>query len=216
MNRKLSVLLIAAVAAILPAVAIADVMITGQAIIESGINANAWTLQPGSNYVQAHDAGSITWTPTLGPDNMGQIDLQGMAFGDTWMTNVLNVKFGASPTDLGVGSSFNLYLNFSNSNFTTGAVMALSTYDITFAEFQAALPSVITYGLGDPPIAFDASATSGIILVELSQNPHILMTNFPADLWSHVNQYFYRMSFYLPAGDYAGMTATLTGQFVAV
>lgn len=210
MNRKITVLMIAVIASILPAVAIADVMITGNFTIESGSNNVAWYIQPGPNYARAYDVGAISWTPSEGPSSMGQLDLQGMQYEDTWMINVLDLNFSLSPT--AIPGTFSLYLNFSDSTFPVGTIMAISTQPITFAQLMAA--SVTHYTAGDPSIVVNAGSLSTLVLVDLSENPHLVMNNFPSPFDPAVH--YYTLSFVLPANYYGAAGATLTGQFVTV
>lgn len=208
MNRKATVLMIAVVAAVLPAVAIADVMITGSFTLQTGSNNVAWYLQPGSNYPEAYEMGAIEWTPSEGPSSMGVLDLQGSMIADTYMLNVLDLHFGLSPQASPGTATF--YLNVSGSTIPTGAIMAISVAPLNMDQITGLV--VTTFSAGDPPVVLDASSPSAVVLVYLSENPHVAISNFPDPYIP--SEHFYTLSFALPAGAYADTVATMTGQFV--
>lgn len=210
MNRKGTILMIAVIASVLPAVAIADVMITGNFTIQSGTNNVAWYIQHGPNYAKANEVGAIYWYPSDGPNSMGELDLQGMQYGDTWMINVLDLNLSLSPT--AIPGTFSLFVNVSDSTFPAGTIMAISTEPITFAQLMGA--SVTHYSAGDPSIVVNAGSSSTLILVDLSENPHLVINNFPSP-FDPATHYF-SLSFILPANTYSESGATLTGQFVTV
>lgn len=210
MNKKATILITALIASILPAVAIADVMITGNFTVQSGTNNVAWFIQHGPNYAQANEVGAINWYPNEGPNNMGELDLQGMLYGDTWMVNVLDLNLSLSPT--AIPGTFSLFLNVSDSTFPVGTILAISTQPITFSQLMGA--SVTHYTAGDPSIVVNAGSTSTLILVDLSENPHLVINNFPSPF--NPATHYFSLSFILPANTYSGTGATLTGQFVTV
>ncbi len=206
MNRKMTLLLLAAVTAILPAVAVADVLVTGTITLESYHHHTAFELQPGPNYWAANSTNSIGWTMASG-NTMGTIDLQGSYYVQTEMINVLDLNFTVS-NPAAPASFMALYLNISSSSFNPGTIMVISDYQVSFAGMEAT--PVTSYSAGDPSIALSVgSPHDNIVAVDLSQNPHLVITSFvPA-------QTLY-ISFILPPGYYAGDSAILTGQFVAL
>lgn len=205
MNRKLALLMIAAVTAILPAVAVADVMVTGQLTLESFHHHTAFTLQPGPNYPAANTTNSLGWIPS-NDSTMGTIDLEGSLYVQTSMINVLDLNLSVS--NVGAPATFmGLYLNVSSSTFPSGTVLVISTSQISFSTLSST--PVTSYTGGSPPIAVNAASLSTVVAVDLSQNPHLLLTGFsPA-------QTLY-ISFELGPGEYAGSSALITGQFVAI
>ncbi len=205
MNKKIALLMIAAVTAILPAVAVADVMVTGQLSLESYHHHTAFYFQPGPNYYAANSTNSLGWTPS-NDATMGTVDLEGSYYVQTEMINVLDLNMSISNPAAPAAFS-GLYLNVSSSDFPSGTIMVLSTSQITFSTLQST--SVTSYTSGDPSIAVNAASLSTVVAVDLSQNPHLLITGFaPA-------QTIY-ISFLLSPGLYAGSGAILTGQFVAL
>lgn len=206
MNKKMTLLLIAAVTAILPAVAVADVLITGQVTLESFQHHTAFEFQPGPNYVAANSTNSIGWMAAQGA-TMGQIDLEGSYYVQTEMVNVLDLNFTVS-NPAAPASFMGLYLNVSSSSFPVGTVMLISDYQVSFATLQST--PVTHYSAGDPSIAFNAAAPyTTALAVDLSENPHLLVTGFTPTQTLYI-------SFLLPPGYYAGSSAILTGQFVAL
>ena len=203
MNRKMTLLLIAAVATILPAVAVADVMITGEISLEGNHHHTAFEFQPGPNYYAANMSNSIGWMPAQG-DTMGTLDLQGSIFVYTYMINVIDLNTTVSNPAAPAQSKV-LYLNVSSSTLPAGTIMTISTSEITFAQLWGT--PVTTYT--GTPIPVDTSSTSTVVAVDLSQNPPLAIPPIgPSDT-------FY-LGFILPPGTYQGTGATLTGQFVAL
>ncbi len=202
MNRKLTILLIAAVATILPAVAVADVLVTGNLTIQSGTNTNLFYFQQGPNYLKAHAAGAITWIEPVSSTNQGTIDLEGIGNQSTYMVNVLDMNFSLSPT--AIPPPFVLYLNFSNSNFPAGTVMVVSTSQLTITQLQS---TPVTQYSGTS-IVVNGGLSSTVVAVDLSQNPSLVVTNF-----GHSTTLYF--GFELPPGLYTGASADLTGTFVA-
>ncbi len=129
MNRKVTLLLIAAVAAILPAVAVADVMITGQISLVGTENTPVWELQKGSNFVKAYNVGAVnfsidqrTYIPT--------IDLQGIANQTTTMINVIDLNITKDVAGT-------LWLNLTSSNLPVGTMMYISDTELSFGSLPA-------------------------------------------------------------------------------
>lgn len=200
MNRKMTLLLIAAVAALLPAVAVADVMITGEITLESFHQHTAFEFEKGSNYGVANATDSIGWTPLDG-NYMGQIDLQGNQYTTTKMINVIDLNITVS--NAAAPASFSgLYLNVSGSTLPVGTIMVIANASLTFAVLTGT--PVTHYAAGDPAIVLPQNSA---IAVDLSENPLILLSPL-------VKQQVFHIGFIIPPGTYAGHTATLTGQFV--
>ena len=205
MNRKITLLMVALVAAVIPAVAVADVMITGHISLESNLYHHpAFEFTAGPNYNAANASDSIGWTSQQG-ELMGLLDLQG----NTCMTyislNVLNLTFSMSNPSV-PASFMGLYLNVSSSSFPAGTGMVISTYQINLTNLQAL--SLTHYSAGDAPISIDASSLTTAVAVDLSENPHMLITGFQPLQTLYI-------SYVLPPNHYAGSTALMTGQFVA-
>lgn len=146
-------LLIAAVVTILPAIAVADVLITGSATLEGTTNGPVFILQPGSNYLSAHNAGSITWTPDSSGPAMGVVDLEGITNQSTSMMNVLDINLTGS------AATGTLTLTVSQSNLPAGAIMYIS--DEAFSTYFTSSGSVQQIDLsGGGSVSFTVSAST--------------------------------------------------------
>ncbi len=187
MNRKVTLLLITAVTAILPAVAVADVMITGNVSIVGTQNTPVFYLQPGPNYPAAHSVGAIDWNPMViataqenGPLPMATFDLEGIANQTTALANVLDLNITIAAGVNGV-----LYVNFTG-DFPAGALVWITPSPVTLADVMS--------GVGGQPI-----------------NSATFQYNGPFSGGTTT----YYISFLLPNGSYAGDTGTITGTFIA-
>ncbi len=204
MNRKIALLMIAAITVILPAVAVADVMVTGQVSLESMHQHTAFKILEGPNYAAANSTNSIGWISAQN-STMGTIDLEGSYYVQTEMINVLTLNIAQS-NPAAPATFMGLYLNVSSSSLPAGTIMAISTSLISFHTLTTT--PVTNYSPGNPAIAVNAGSLSTVVTVDLSQNPHLLVTGFTP------TQNLY-LSFLLPPGMYAGTGALITGQFVA-
>ncbi len=94
MNRRMVILLAAMVATILPAVAVADVMISGSASLHVGSTSDLFLVGPGSNYGPAHNMGLITWTPipVSESEDIGALNVSFTSNETVNMVNVLQVS----------------------------------------------------------------------------------------------------------------------------
>ncbi|AKA49305.1 hypothetical protein IX51_09555 [uncultured archaeon] len=146
MNRRLTLLLIAAVSAILPAVAVADVMITGQVGVNGTHNNAAFWLAPGSNFQTAD--GSISWNPYTGTHNaMGDLQFGTVSNQSTFIINVMQINF--APT---LGSGMFYFNSTVSSPFVTGSYMYFSLAPLSFSDFNyqglpGEIPTVVNPGV---------------------------------------------------------------------
>lgn len=183
----MTLLLLATVAAILPAVAVADVMITGNVSIVGTQNTPVFEIQPGPNYPAAYAAGAIEWNPSqvasvepgqLAP--MASFDLEGINNQSTALANVLDLN-----VTIGAGVTGTLYVNFTG-NFPAGAMVW------------------VTSGM------VDVHSLPGLVGGQSINSASFQFNGpFPGGTTT------YYMSFYLPPGSYAGATGTITGTFIA-
>lgn len=148
MNRKITFLVVALIATIMPAVAIADVMVTGDVGIHGSTNGNIYWLEQGSNF-QAAD-GSVAWNAYshgayLGDLKFGQVQNQ-----TTFIINVMEIHFASSlPSGM-------FYLNSTvASSFVPGSMMYLSLSPMSFSEFSySGLPGAVPVITNPAVIAF--------------------------------------------------------------
>lgn len=142
MNRKMTLFMIAAVAAILPSVAIADIMITGNVGLNGTANTAVFTFVPGTNF-QAAD-GSVSWNAyhTSG-QFMGDLKFAKVSNQTTFIINVMEIHFKAG---LAPGT---FYLNSSIfTPFIPGSTMYLKLSPMVFGDFSysglpGATPTVV-------------------------------------------------------------------------
>lgn len=188
MNRKATLLLIAAVATILPAVAVADVMITGQVSIVGTQNTPVFVIQPGPNYAKAHAAGAIDFigdtqlgvaTVDHQASSIGIIDLQGISNQTTYLINVIDLNITA-----GTGT---LYLNLTDTSLPVGTTICITDSLMTFSD-------LMTYGV---EIGSDVSVPINLATLSVT-----------------AGDTFY-FGFYMPPGTYAGTSATVLGTFIS-
>ncbi|GGM70011.1 hypothetical protein GCM10007108_05150 [Thermogymnomonas acidicola] len=105
MNRKTMIAIVALVATLLPAVAVADVMVQGFVNGNSQAVPDAFYVQPGSNYMQAHSAAGFTWMSKSVSESeiLGNITLGFMTNETIYEVNVLDVNFSS-----GASGDFNI------------------------------------------------------------------------------------------------------------
>ena len=200
MNRKITLLLLATVTAILPAVAVADVMITGSVNMVGTQNTAVFYVQPGCNYNTAHAVGSIVLNPQLPkdvasnatessfwypPNSMATVDLQGINNQTTVLANVLDLN-------------------------VTVAAGVTATLTITFtANFFHAFPLGTMVFITKTPLNVNFYPGDGWIGGQSINSGHFTLSGFHAGVTT------YYISFVLPPGNYVGDSATMTGAFVA-
>ncbi|MHB1709123.1 MAG: hypothetical protein ACYCT2_06595 [Thermoplasmataceae archaeon] len=95
MNKKLTLLLVAAVVTILPAVAVADVMVGGYVNGSGHPISDQFYVQQGSNYATANQTVGFGWTPHPVDESeiLGDITIGYMTNETIWAINVLDINF---------------------------------------------------------------------------------------------------------------------------
>ncbi len=188
MNRRVTLLLIAAVTAILPAVAVADVMITGNVLVNGTQNAPVFVIQPGPNYPSAFEIGAIAWNPNAGVSQtegsvapMATFDLEGIANQTTALANVLDLN-----VTINAGVTGTLYVNFTG-DFPAGALVWITSTQTTVNDVMS---QVGGQSINSATFTYTGPFQGGTTT--------------------------YYISFYLPASlSYAGSSGTITGTFFA-
>ena len=153
MNRKLTFLVVALVATIMPAVAIADVMITGDVNIHGTNNAPVFYLTEGSNF-QAAD-GSVAWNSYSHGNYMGDLKFGQVSNQTTFIINVMEIHFVSSlPSGM-------FYLNSTiSSPFVPGSTMYLSLSPMSFGDFSySGLPGAVPVITNPAVTAFPLSGS---------------------------------------------------------
>ena len=169
MNRKIMILMVAVVATVLPAVAVADVMITGNVYGVGSQAPDAFWVQDGSNYASAHSAAGFTWTATSSSESeiLGTITLGVMTNETIYEINVLDINFSAP-------GYFNLTVNVpsilpssASSEFASGTSIFFSTSPFNFVS-GAISPTTTEISLSSPgstTINFGSVSSSTTIYV---------------------------------------------------
>ena len=141
MNKKLTFLIIALVSTILPAVAMADVMITGNVNMVGTSNHVPFYFAKGSNFQTAD--GSISWNSYSSTANsMGDLEFGDVSNQTTFILNVMEIAFTPG-TPAGT-----FYLtSIVGSPFPAQSVMYLSLSPMSFSDFNytglpGAVPSI--------------------------------------------------------------------------
>jgi len=136
MNRKIMILMVAVVATVLPAVAVADVMITGSVQGLGHSTTDAFIVEPGSNYVAANATAGFGWKAiTTSPTEvLGQVTVGYMSNETIFEWNVLEINFTGKNTgnfNLTVNGNSNVngvvYMFFSKSPFPANGTAAKGT-----------------------------------------------------------------------------------------
>jgi len=150
MNRKIMILMVAVVATVLPAVAVADVMITGSVQGVGHQIPDQFMVQPGSNYAQAHSTAGFTWTSSAvnESEDLGAISMGFMSNETIYEINVLDINFSSAAygnfyINVSVPGSLsqhtfpdNTYLYFSTSPFTFGVGQVDSTAHVSSVDLH--------------------------------------------------------------------------------
>lgn len=137
MNKKMTFLIVALVSTILPAVAVADVMISGNVGINGTANTPVFYLTPGPNFQTAD--GSIAWNHYTSGNYMGDLKFAEVSNQTTFIINVMKIVFNPN-TPSGM-----FYLNSTiSSAFTAGSVMYLSLAPMSYSDFSySGLPGAV-------------------------------------------------------------------------
>lgn len=185
MNKKVTMLLIAAVAMLLPAVAIADVMVSGSYSVSGSNIGPLFYLAEGPNYVNASELELLTLGPASSDTGlMGTIDLEGIMNQTVEEINVLELVIPASTHVIG-GT---MTLNITGATGFGNAVMYLDTtpgMQQTFTSLTSGQAFVID---SDPSFTWTISPGSGPLV--------------------------YYIGFVLPPGSYSTGSFTLNGSFM--
>lgn len=157
MNRKIMWIMIAAVAALLPAVAVADVLIDGNFGASATPVNDAFYVQEGPNYANAHSLTGLTWKSHTNNESevLGNLSIGYMSNETITEINVLDINFTGSGT---------FYLNVTVPNvpgvlFSTGSIMYVSSSPETFGSLGT---TIYLTNSGTTPLSF--SVTSSTIL----------------------------------------------------
>jgi hypothetical protein len=166
MNKKVMWLMVGLVAAVLPAVAVADVMLTAYVDGNEVAVSDAFYVQQGSNYAAAHALTGFTWTPKMTSESeiLGNATLGYMSNETIYEVNVLDVNF----TGLGTNSAyFNITVTIPNSQFSTGSVFPTDSniYITDTLQTLNPVPSAISLSVsGSTTLHFMVTGSSTIYI----------------------------------------------------
>ena len=133
MNRKIMILMVAVVATVLPAVAVADVMITGSVSVHGSNVTNSFYLTEGPNYAVANQTGVFGFVQApSGVASMGTVDIEGMSNLSVSMINVLEFNYNVNAPGI-------VYVNVTSSDFPSGSYVAYSSSPMT-SELSSSMP----------------------------------------------------------------------------
>jgi hypothetical protein len=193
MNRKTIILLVAMVATILPAVAVADVMVQGSISVESTVGSPAFFAEQGSNYAAAQalmPSGTSIWASIhySSTEEIGTLLLPTMTNETLYAVNVLDVNFTSAintgnffiNVTVPTGDAFNAgtYLYFSESSMTFGgistatALSSTTTLGTSSGVYSANLGAAGTYSL-----EYTGVSSGTVIHVGFETSPNGLGTN---------------------------------------
>jgi hypothetical protein len=162
MNKKIMWLMVGLVAAVLPAVAVADVMLTAYINGNEAPASDAFFVQQGSNYANANALTGFTWTPHVTSESeiLGNITLGYMTNETIYEVNVLDINF----TGLAGSAVFNITVKIPNSVgmvFPTDSFM----YITDTPQSVSILPSAISLSTtGTHTLLFTVTSSSTIYL----------------------------------------------------
>ena len=190
MNKKVTMLLIAAVAMLLPAVAIADVMVTGSYTVSGSNIGPLFYLTEGPNYVSANTTGLLGFT-TDGtvvhhgaPEvTMGNIQLEGISNQSVTEINVLELVIPSS----------------------THAIGGMLTLNITGAKGFGSATMYVSLVAGDLQTFSNITSQNAFVI---DNDPSFTFTITPG-----TGPLVYYIGFVLPPGTYTGGSFTLNGMF---
>jgi hypothetical protein len=193
MNGRIKMLIVLAIALIIPSVAVADVMISGTVNVEGTQTSDIFIFTPGPNAPEA--GGFVSIGSTASYPYMADIDLENTNNMSVFTINVLQVNFKTAP------GTFTLSVSIDPA-FPPGSVMYYSTTEMSLSDFSGKNPSSIVSTAPSP------LADSGINEFSLSSTTSL--TGVPLTI-SSTSTHIY-IGFYVPGGTNGG-ELVLTGSF---
>lgn len=164
MNKKVMWLMVGLVVAVLPTVAIADVMLTAYANGNETQVPDAFYIQQGSNYANAHALAGFTWTPSVYNESeiLGTMTLGYMTNETIYEVNVLDINF----TGLNGPANFTISVTVPNNEVAGGVFPTGSHMYITDApQMLDPLPSAISLShSGTHTLSFTVTSDSTIYI----------------------------------------------------
>lgn len=200
MNGRIKMLIVVAMALIIPSVAVADVMISGSVNITGTQSSDVFYFTPGPN---APAAGGFIGFSTSGStvsSYMADIDLENTNNMSVFTLNVIQVNFKA------VTGTFNLSLTVSTP-YPGNSVMYYSTSLMTLADFTGKSPSSI---ISNAPSPVSGSGISEFTLSSSAGTTQISNLMTISGTSSHIY-----IGFYVPGTSSISGEVFLTGNFTS-
>jgi hypothetical protein len=199
MNTRFKILMVVGIALILPAVAFADVAISGSINVIGSQASPSWGITGGPNSPQA--AGYATISHPTG--RIADMDLENAINMSVFTINVYTIYFKTTGT---------FYLNATHTHgYPAQARMYFSTSLMTLNDFSGESATSLATSAPTP------SSDSGILSLNLSNDVFTSDTGStvptPTFTISSTSTVIY-IGFYLPAGAVAGAEVTFNGNFV--
>ena len=138
MNRKMVILLVAMVATILPAVAVADVMISGSASLTLNGVPDQFIVGPGSNYGPVQNMHLFNWTSIANSES------------EDVGTMTLNYTSNLTVNEINVLQVTNFKIDSSSAN---------NWFNITVGQFDLSSGAVLVMYVSTTPLAFSGYGT---------------------------------------------------------
>ncbi len=138
MNRKLILVMVAVVATVLPAVAVADVLVVGYSG-GTGVQVSPlFYIQPGSNYMAANQTTGFAYVSHMASttEYVGNITVGIMSNETIEEINVLDINFTRAATS----GTFNIIINVSTA-FPAGSGIFFNETEWTFSSLQNTINS---------------------------------------------------------------------------
>lgn len=187
MNKAIKFIILFSVVAILPSVAVADVIVGGIFTGSATSTAPPVTFEPGSNYLQAQELGLISWHPSQS-STMGSLQLNGSSLTNETMANVLDLNTSSESIN-----GANIYVNITSSTFNSG-IMYITDAPVSLTNIST------------------GTFPTGVLIGQISLSGGTLsFVNSNADAQG---EHVY-IGFYLPFGSYANTHLEITVQYVA-
>ncbi|WP_393972063.1 hypothetical protein OXIME_000666 [Oxyplasma meridianum] len=128
MNSKWTLLVVLAVAVMIPAIAVADVMVSGQILIQGLQTSDTFIINHGTNYQSANGSGLFGWIPEKQSpqETLGTVWLGMMSNETITEVNVLEINFTS-----GVAKNSIFQIDVRNGDFAKNTFMIVSTSPLT-------------------------------------------------------------------------------------
>ena len=145
MNKRIGIMLVIAVSVLLPAVAVAEVMVNGNIGVSATLASSTIQVHDGPNYIGVYgvEDSSFAANPNSASEVFGKLDPQSISNETAWAINFLYITFSTSYTGPGW---FNVSVSgsgFTSSNAPTLYFLVGTTSGMTFGDITPSVASDI-------------------------------------------------------------------------